>query len=384
VRTVFTGELAQRYLDAVAARIAHLPEAERVELLDDLEQHLRELAAEPAPLLSERLGDPGAYAEEFVASLGIVPPTPGGRARISARALRAWVEALRAHPRTAAALATARELQPAWWAARGYLAVAAVAALDGDRTPLVLPDVGGDAVGLLVAVAAAWASVRLGRRAAAAADAAGAGGVRLLERAASVAGVLAVIVVVAQLREGPGVRYVDNFSPPAYAEPYLGEGVVSGADGAPLVNLFVYDQEGNLLDRVLIYDQDGRPVRTLRSNHDPRTGDELDVEVPADANGAPVLHAYPRTVRRTTWDGSGGRQQVDLPPAVVVPRLEGTTSATVRDEPGGPVGPESPMTTMAPSAPTTAPVPTTAAVGPEEVPTTTEATTLPSPPATGG
>ncbi len=42
---------ADRYLREVAPHLAALPPEERADLLDDLAQHLREIAAEPGPAL---------------------------------------------------------------------------------------------------------------------------------------------------------------------------------------------------------------------------------------------------------------------------------------------------------------------------------------------
>ncbi len=49
---------ADRYLKEVAPHLAALPSEERADLLEDLAQHLREIAAEPGPPLAERLGAP--------------------------------------------------------------------------------------------------------------------------------------------------------------------------------------------------------------------------------------------------------------------------------------------------------------------------------------
>ena len=51
---------ADRYLKDVAPYLAALPAEERADLLEDLAQHLREIAAEPGPPLNERLGSPEA------------------------------------------------------------------------------------------------------------------------------------------------------------------------------------------------------------------------------------------------------------------------------------------------------------------------------------
>lgn len=80
---------AERYLKEVAPHLVEMPEEERTELLDDLAQHLREIAAEEGPPLRERLGPPETYAAELLASAGV---TPGGRGRYASlgRALTAF------------------------------------------------------------------------------------------------------------------------------------------------------------------------------------------------------------------------------------------------------------------------------------------------------
>jgi hypothetical protein len=67
---------AERYLKDVAPHLAALPVDERADLLDDLAQHLREIAAEEGPPLGERLGPPEAYAAELLASAGVVAGGP--------------------------------------------------------------------------------------------------------------------------------------------------------------------------------------------------------------------------------------------------------------------------------------------------------------------
>jgi uncharacterized membrane protein len=48
------------YVDAVSAALAGLPAATRDELLEDLPEHLAEVAAEGAGTLTDRLGAPEA------------------------------------------------------------------------------------------------------------------------------------------------------------------------------------------------------------------------------------------------------------------------------------------------------------------------------------
>ena len=70
------GDVA-RYATAVRAAFADLPAPERELLLEDLEDHLAEVAAEGEGPLAARLGAPEAYAAELRASAGL--PAPGVR-----------------------------------------------------------------------------------------------------------------------------------------------------------------------------------------------------------------------------------------------------------------------------------------------------------------
>src|SRR5207302_9513251 len=136
-------------------------------LLDDLEQHLHEVAAEEEGTLTDRLGPPAAYAAELRLSAGL-PPTPARpriRSSMSSRLQRS-VHRLRSLPGGAATLDFMRELRPGWWVLRGYLFVVAMSIVfthtvhwfpSGDRAePLV---------GLVAVVAAVVGSVALGRAA---------------------------------------------------------------------------------------------------------------------------------------------------------------------------------------------------------------------------
>ena len=310
-----TSHEIDRYVAAVERRIAGRPAPERTEVLDDLAQHLSELAAEPGATITERLGDPDAYADELAASLGLAsgPDPAADRAR-----LRDVVARVAAGPTATALRGFLPELRPGWWVARGYLAVAAIAALDG-RHALPFPELGGNgAVGVVVAIAAAVASVHLGRRRG------------WVDRTASIAGAIAVLVVAANLDRGPVYTYVDTATVPSAT------GYLTAADGRPISNLYVYDRDGNLLTDVFVFDSAGRPIAGL-ADFDPDTGAALAVAPQFDANGAPILNVFPRRLARESYPA--GTAVPVAPPAVVVPRLDEPTTTT----------------TTAPSTSTTAP-----------------------------
>lgn len=312
---------ADRYLKDVARHLAALPAEERADLLDDLAEHLREIAAEPGPPLTERLGSPESYAAELLASAGVAA---GGRSpanlltqaiSLTERAKRSWVgqEVVLMWP----------FLRPAWWVMRAYLAVSLLSAGEGFPIPLLA---GSRLLGILGVLVAIPLSVRLGQR--------------TLPRpgrvAVLVANVALAIYALSLLdRAGPEVHYVD-YGGPGPLETPASRGCLVTAAGERITNLYAYDSEGRLLDPVLLYDQNGRPIDNLCPEFDER-GRRLSTEYRRDANGAPVINAFPRRQsvvvepEQPSLPGSSAQPDVTLPvkpPAVVVPRLSPTTTVT--------------------------------------------------------
>lgn len=329
---------AERYLKDVAPHLAALPAEERADLLDDLAQHLREIAAEPGPTLSERLGSPEAYAAELLASAGVVPdgrtgrPLLGQATALIDRGRASWVgqEVIRAWP----------ALQPAWWVVRGYLAVSLVAAigLGGSWPGFPLPHLAGNpALGLLGILAAIPVSVRLGQ-----------GSLSRTQRLAVVgADVVLVLFALSLLgRAGaPEVHYVDYSGVGERID--ANRGCLTNGQGQRITNLYGYDVDGRLLDPVLLYDQNGSPIDDLCPEVDER-GRRLTNDYRQDINGAPVINAFPRRQtavvsppRPSFGPGSAPQTEATVPvrpPPVVVPRLTPTTGVTTTTTPGAPAG----------------------------------------------
>src|SRR3981081_3185641 len=69
------------YAAAVRAALAPLPESERESLLEDLEDHLAEVASESDVPLLERLGKPEDYAAELRSAYGADEAGSNGRPR---------------------------------------------------------------------------------------------------------------------------------------------------------------------------------------------------------------------------------------------------------------------------------------------------------------
>ena len=317
---------AERYLKDVAPHLGALPADERADLLDDLAQHLREIAAEEGPPLAERLGPPEAYAAELLASAGVATdgrPSVPLLARASGmveRGRQSWAgqELVRLSP----------VLRPAWWVIRAYLAVAFLAEAQGvgaDAFPL--PELlGSRFIGLLAVLAAIPLSVRLGER-----SLRGSGRLLLVG-----ANVVLAFYGLSLLDDAGAVRYVESSGPVTYAD----QGCLAAASGQPITNLYAYDSDGRLLDPVLLYDQDGQPIDNLCPEADAQ-GRRLFTEYRRDVNGAPVVNAFPRRQTaavqpgRPSFPGQPDATVPVRPPAVVIPRLTPTTTATTTTVPAG-------------------------------------------------
>ena len=277
------GDVA-RYATAVRAAFADLPAPERELLLEDLEDHLAEVAAEGEEPLEARLGAPGAYAAELRASAGL--PAPGtaaaGRRRsslresaVARRLQRSWRAAV-AHPAGGAVVGFLPELRPAWWVLRGYLAVQAVAVAG---SPLFS---GG---GLSFPVPALFES-------------------QLLGLLATVVAALGLFGLALALQLGSDEAAGDYYRPDqvVYAGPVPG----LRADGEEISNIFAFDADGKPLRDVYLVDQDGDPVVVTHYDNE-----YLEPRLPLDGDGNEVPNRYPQT--QYELDPAGQRQPGPTP-----------------------------------------------------------------------
>src|ERR1700716_2103848 len=110
------------YAASVRAALSDLPSDQAAVLLEDLEDHLREIAAEAGGPLSERLGPPEQYAKELRTAYGAtqLDPRPQDPALRDLQLARAWLTGSEWYRQLRAFLP---ELRPAWWVLRAYLAV---------------------------------------------------------------------------------------------------------------------------------------------------------------------------------------------------------------------------------------------------------------------
>lgn len=330
--TTTTGAEVTRYLDEVRALLGDLPEDERNELLDDLAVHLREVAAETDEPLERAVGSPAAFASELRSSAGLT----GGDRLGGHGPLAAARESLERGRRLVGESGPYRwtralvpELLPGWWVLRGYLAVVVLSVMGGDHhfPHFPIPALLGSAlVGLVATAAAIFASVSLGRRHR------GEGKPRWVN-AVDVLVVIGTLLAAGAIRQHVGPQYVFSEAAPMAA------GGVSHPDGTSITNLFPYDENGQLLDGVLLYDQDGRPVVVGDGDPYSDSGLPLETEYRLDANGAEIPNLYPLDQRIQEWryqpDGSEStlEEQPVRPPAIAPPRLAESQQTTTTVSP---------------------------------------------------
>ncbi|MBP2707193.1 hypothetical protein JOL79_25750 [Microbispora sp. RL4-1S] len=238
------------YADAVRAALADLPPDDREELLDDLDDHLAEIASESGMPLEERLGPPESYAAELRAAYGGRPtttrPRRGGPWAWATGLIRAAHGRLLGLPAYREVVAFWPELRPAWWLVRGYVVALALLGMIGRGGPIP-----GDLAGWVLVVVLACGSVWLGRRP------------RLRERrwrrtlltgADALAALLLLVLLTSWDR--PDAQEV------TFASPQMGRVWVDNAAGLgdEVYNILPYAADGTPLHDVRLYDQDGRPI----------------------------------------------------------------------------------------------------------------------------
>ncbi|TMR32706.1 hypothetical protein, partial [Nonomuraea zeae] len=259
----------EQYAQAVRDALADHPERE--ELLEDLDDHLAEIAAESDLPMELRLGPPESYAEDLAAAYGDRPERGRGRRRDP----REWVlgAALGVHTRLLrqgpyrSFTGFLPELRPGWWVLRGYLLAMLLLSLAGDGriVPAELSD-------LAVVAAGIWVSVWFGRRR-------GGGLVSVLTAGANVLAVLALfagMVAAGSLHSSePSIAMAERAQPQVWVDRVADDGVY---------NIKPYAKDGTPLTDVYLYDQDGNPITTHPEIYGFR---------PDSSCGEPILNRYP-------------------------------------------------------------------------------------------
>ncbi|MDQ3593016.1 MAG: hypothetical protein M3386_08965, partial [Actinomycetota bacterium] len=178
------------YIADVRGHLDDLDRDDRDDLVDGLDADLLELGAELADersgeetlvlrqparpsvavLLRQRVGEPADYARELRAAAGL--PPRGRRlypVNERSRPVREWWQRQLESPAVAAAAPVLRDIRPAWWVLRAWVAMQALDVVFGFYPNGLVPQAGGRLVGgsrlvdLLVFAAVVVASVQIGR-----------------------------------------------------------------------------------------------------------------------------------------------------------------------------------------------------------------------------
>ena len=270
------------YAAAVRSALASLPDAERASLLEDLENHLAEVAGESDLSLEERLGKPEDYAAELRSAYSSGSNTPNVKRRWPIRE-RSWalVKAALGTQVYRELRAVLPELLPGWWVLRAYLIVLVLAFLsrgDSNLRPIPNPFSSSGLLQILATLVAIFISVRLGRRGMPVNR-----GWRGAVLAVNVG--IAVLALPVLVSMGTGATYPYSYADTS--DPYFS--AVSAGYYPGLTNIYPYSKDGKALKDVLLYDQNGRPLIAA-------SGDVV-TDVPTGADGLPIPNAYPLNQR---------------------------------------------------------------------------------------
>ncbi|CAQ00560.1 hypothetical protein ACR8AL_15500 [Clavibacter sepedonicus] len=342
----------QAFAAAVRARLADLDAEDVDDLTGGLEADLQEEAADHDGALE--LGDPVRYADELRSSAGLperavaaAPLSPIAQMRESMRARGRDVHArIRANRELSAILDLLILFRPVWWLLRawaGYLCFVTV--IFGGFSVLPRNPAAWVLLIALVVISVQWGRGNWVRSAPA----------RTLKATISVITAASLVVLIpVSIDEMAPRSYAESAYPSSYQQPGL------SLDGKALTNLFAYDADGNLLDRVQLFDQDGEPVTTVSSVMDdgrltdPVTGERMK---PADGawNVFPLERDLLATSDGATATGSGA---VRPPFAKALPLRAGPGSTpTPTPSPGGATGDAPAATPTATPTPTPEPTP---------------------------
>jgi hypothetical protein len=327
---------ADRVADYLAELRPHLDDlspSERAEVLDELTDALREVAAEDDRPLREVLGPPADYVAAYRASAGLETHPSQSRGGLRTQ-VATMSDTVRAQPWWPHVRALAELLRPAWWTLRGgVLAVLLGWILLGPLRPVIasLP-------GLLFITVAVAVSMMVGdgRRLSR--------GLRGAFTAVNVFAALAVLPMINVATSG-----VDSSGWEAGYQAGLDEAGAMGAgqlakpSGELVTNIHPYTRDGEPLEDVLLFDGSGQPLRVVPEGETFVAGANNDIEIDyeRDADGQPITNLYPLHQFVLEYDDPTGEEtrrprtapSVVLPPALRTDASEAPASETTADAP---------------------------------------------------
>jgi hypothetical protein len=342
------------YLAAVRVELDDLPEEERTDLLEDLAQHLADMEAERAPdgpPLTALLGPPDRYAAELRAAADLPPRTERKATKDTLRARLGRTFPARISRRLWQHRATAQvreflpELKPAWWVLRGYLLVAIPALWSPNgQDDFPVPTVGGSGLlGFWFTVAAIVGSVWFGRRP-----------LGRLQRQMVLVGNVVLVIFALTLMDSMDHRMSPASAGTFAAVPEVQSPYRLSSQHGPVTNIFPYASDGTPLDGVLLYDQDGRPLRTEAQLWWPDHCDRVPA-YPRAADGVSVEFSYPKNYVLTGgFPGQPCRAEIERPKVPIPVFGESSTTATAESPPAIPA-PEGTQPPELPAAPESLP-----------------------------
>ncbi|MFT2752576.1 hypothetical protein [Clavibacter sp. Sh2088] len=258
---------------AVRARLADLDPEDVDDLTGGLEADLQEEAADHDGALE--LGDPVRYADELRTSAGLPEravatpsPSPFAQLREGIRERGREVHArIRANRELSAILDLLIVFRPVWWLLRAWAGYQFLGLTLGSLRVLPTNLIGWTILIVLTVISVQWGLGRWARSRPA----------RALRTAVSVFTALVLLVLFPTLLNELAVR---EYNDPGASTSYIEQPGLS-LDGKQVTNLFAYDADGNLVDRVQLFDQDGKPLTTIGSYatdgivSDPATGEPV-------------------------------------------------------------------------------------------------------------
>ncbi|MEO3786857.1 hypothetical protein ABGB12_26320 [Actinocorallia sp. B10E7] len=310
------------YAAAVRAALTDVPEPDRSELLEDLEDHLTEVAGESDEPLEARLGTPESYAAELHAAYLQRPDQrpaskkkPGLVRRLDARVAAFHTRVGERYP----GYETARnDFRPAWWLLRGYLVALAFWTFWTGNLHHV-PWSTSEWLLLLLSIGASvffGYRMRDGRRS------------YVLVLLSLCAGFVAVVAALF------GLAVSENGGPsPSFVDP------VDYQSNSELANVYPYTKDGKPLKDVLLYDQNGRPVQLPYELY----GYQL---VPGPTPQIP--NSYPLSI-------CNPNMYLDMEEPTLVPRCSSPTSEALPSITPAPAIPPTDAPTASPSTPEASP-----------------------------
>lgn len=319
------------FLDKVRARLSDLTDEEREELLGGLEADLSELVSDGGSVAE--LGDPRAYADELRSAAGLEHVRRrAGRPRGPRRSTREvvatdldrvkdrWEALMTSSPGRAQVWDVVQTLRPAWWVLRAWVAVQVLDVSSGPwEYATLIPRFGDDVSGKLILLGAVVVSVLLGlRRTWPASHAPRSVLARVVLLGLNSFAALMLLLVVSAFPSSWTLNQV------IYGDwghqPSRDSGLTN--DGRLVRNVFAYDAEGNPLQGVQLYDQNGRPLAVSDAYVGRmRYGGRFPTLYPwADAEGR-RWNVYPLPVRTDNggWGRKGAAWTSDNPPFLPQP-----------------------------------------------------------------